>query len=319
MEFRELRSLVALAESNSITLTAEKLCLSPSAIHKQLKSLEEELGVQLYEMVGRQLRLTQATEMMLPYLKEMLAQYDSALAILKEWSGMRRGLVRIGAGPTLSSYILPEILKRFRRVHPSVELIVETGNTPVLLERLGSGSLDLALLVSSDLLEGPAFSIEASWDFEMVLVSHRRQSPVQCRITDLKSSPFILFRKESRLEEPIDRYFAAAGLQPRVIMRFDSAEAIKAMIRTGLGISMLPMWIVDEDLRASRLSLIRQQEPPLRSKIALVARKSGFVSKTVRAFIADARNVQWKTPRLTATAGPGRRRRPAAVSPGDAF
>ena len=69
MEFRELRSLVALAESSSITLTAEKLCPSPGAIHKQLKTLEQEMGVRLYEKVGRRLQLTQATEMMLPYSK----------------------------------------------------------------------------------------------------------------------------------------------------------------------------------------------------------------------------------------------------------
>jgi len=302
MEFRELRSLVALAESNSLTLTAEKLHLSPGAIHRQLKTLEQELGVRLYEKVGGRLRLTQATELMLPYLKELMAQYDSALAALEEWRGMRRGLVRIGAGPTLSSYILPELLKRFRRIHPSVELTVETGNTPVLLEELGKGALDLALLVSSDLIEGPAFSIEASWEFELVLVSHRRHSPSHCRVAQLKSQPFILFRKGSRLEEPIDRYFAAAGFQPRVIMRFDSAEAIKAMIRTGLGISMLPMWIVDEDLRNERLFLIRQEDPPLRSKIALVGRKSAFIPQTVRAFVAEARNIRWKAPRLISRA-----------------
>jgi DNA-binding transcriptional LysR family regulator len=309
MELRELRSLAALAESGSITITADKLCLSPGAIHKQLKTLERELGVRLYERVGRRLQLTQATEVVLPYLKELLAQYDSALAALEEWRGMKRGLIRIGAGPTLSSYILPQLLKKFRRSHPSVELTVETGNTPVLLESLGNGAIDLALLVSSDLLESPSLSVEAYWEFELVLVSHRPHSLGHCRLLDLKSSPFILYRKGSRMEEPIDRYFAANGLQPRVIMRFDSAEAIKAMIRTGFGVSMLPMWIVDEDLKAKRLSLIRQEEPPLKSKIALVGRKSAFVPQTVHAFVAEARKIEWKSPRLAAGISPPSKRR----------
>jgi DNA-binding transcriptional LysR family regulator len=298
MEFRELRSLVTLAESASITLTAEKLCLSPGAIHKQLKSLEQELGVRLYERVGRQLQLTQATEVVLPYLKEMMAQYDSVIAALGEWRGMKRGLLRIGAGPTLSSYILPQLLRKFRRAHPSVELTVETGNTPVLLESLAKGAIDLALLVS-DLMEGPAVSIEAHWEFELVLVSHRRHTPSHCYLVDLKSLPFILFHKGSRMEEPIDRYFAANGLQPRVIMRFDSAESIKAMIRAGLGISMLPLWTVDGDLKTKRLSLIRQEDPPLLSKIALVSRKAAFVPRAAQAFVAEARNIAWKSPRLT--------------------
>lgn len=99
MEFRELRSLVTLAELASITLTAEKLCLSPGAIHKQLKALEQELGVRLYERVGRRLQLTQATEVVLPYLKEMLEQCDSALAALGEWRGMKRGWCASERGP----------------------------------------------------------------------------------------------------------------------------------------------------------------------------------------------------------------------------
>ncbi len=298
MELKELRSLVALAELGSITLAAEQLHLSPAAIHKQLKILEQELGVRLYEKAGRRLQLTQATEVLLPYLKDLLAQHDSALAALEEWKGLKRGVVRIGAGPTISSYLLPPMLKRFRKAYPGIELLVETGNTPVLLESLGKGAIDLALLVSSDLLEAKDFSVDWHWEFELVLVSHLRQPPRRPHLADLKSFRFILFRKGSRMQEPIDRYFAANGFDPNVMMRFDNAEAIKAMMHAGLGISMLPMWIVDKDLRQGRLTLIRQAEPPLRSKIALISRRASYMPQAVQAFIGQARKIEWKNPRL---------------------
>lgn len=298
MELKELRSLVALADLGSITLAAEKLNLSPAAIHKQLKVLESELGVRLYEKAGRRLQLTQASDVLLPYLRDLLAQYDSALSALDEWKGMKRGLIRIGAGPTISSYILPVLLRRFRRANPQVELLVETGNTPVLLESLRQGSLDLALIVSSDLLEGSDFSVEAHWDFELVLISHRRAAPRHCRLAELAKTPFILFGKGSRMEAPIDRYFAANGFRPRVIMRFDNAEAIKAMIRTGLGISLLPAWTVDADIRQHRLNLIRQKEPPVVSRLALIGRKSRYVPLAVKAFVQTALATEWKNPRL---------------------
>lgn len=298
MDLRESRSLIALAELGSISLAAGQLHLSPAAIHKQLKALEAELGVRLYEKAGRHLHLTQASDILLPYLRELVVQHDSALSALEEWKGMRRGLVRIGAGPTISSYLLPPLLKRFRKAHPGIELLVETGNTPVLLENLGNGSIDLALLVSSDLLEGRAFSVEVYWDFELVLVSHLRQAARRPRLADLKNSRFILFRKGSRMEEPIDRYFAGHGFDPQVSMRFDNAEAIKAMIYAGLGISMLPVWIVDKDIRQGRLNLIRQAEPPLLSKIALVSRRSSFVPQVVQGFVAEARKLEWRSPRL---------------------
>ncbi len=302
MELRELRSLAALSDLGSISLVAQHLHLSPAAIHKQLKTMGDELGVQLYEKVGRNLRLTQATEVLLPYLKELLAQYDSAISALDEWKGMKRGLVRIGAGPTISSYVLPPILKRFRKAHPGVELLVETGNTSVLLDNLAKGAIDLALIVSSDLTEGRGFAVEAHWDFELVIVSHLRHPPRNPALADLSGFRFILFPKGSRMEQPIDRYFAAHGFEPNVIMRFDNAEAIKAMIRAGLGISMLPMWIVDQDLKRGRLTLIRQREPGLRSKLALISRRVAHVPQPVHAFIEEALKLEWKNPRLTAAA-----------------
>ncbi len=298
VDLKELRSLAALSELKSISLAAERLHLSPAAIHKQLKVLESEVGVRLYEKVGRRLELTQASEVLLPYVKEMLAQHDSAVFALEEWRGMKRGVIRIGAGPTISSYLLPPMIKRFRKAFPGVELLIETGNTPVLLESLGRGSIDLAVLVSSDLSEAQAFSVGVHWDFELVLVSHQRQSARRVRLGELQHSRFILFRKGSRMEEPIDRYFAGHGFEPNVIMRFDSAEAIKAMIQSGLGISLLPTWIVDKDLRNGRLHHIRLVEPPVYSKIALVCRKSRYVPQAVGGFIGEARKLEWKNPRL---------------------
>jgi DNA-binding transcriptional LysR family regulator len=302
MELKELRCLVALSELCSISLVAEQLHLSPPAIHKQLKILEGELGVRLYEKIGRRLQLTQPAEILLPYLKDMLAQHNSALSALEEWKGLKRGLVRIGTGP--STYILPAILKKFRRANPGVEMLVETGNTPVLLDSLGRGSLDLALLVSPDLVEKRDFFVETSWNFELVLVSHLRHTAVRPHLADLKNHRFILFRKGSRLEESVDRYFAAHGFEPNVIMRFDNPDFIRSMVCAGLGSSMLPVWVVEKDVKEGRLSLIRQAEPPLYSKIALVRRKSTYLPQPVQAFIASARSLQEKNLRLlTASAG----------------
>lgn len=299
MGLRELRSLAALADSGSIARTAEKLHLSPPAIHKQLKVLEADLGVRLYERVGRRLQLTQAAEVVLPYLRDLLAQYEAAMSALSEWKGLECGLVRVGAGPAMSSYILPLMLKKFRRNFPGVDLFVETGNSLALLESLSKGSLDLALLVSSGQPEAPTFSVVAEWDFEIVFVSSpHQQVPRNCKISELRKFPFILFKKGSRVENLIDRYFAEVGFQPRVIMRFDNPEAIKAMMRTGLGISMLPMWTVNADLRKGSLLLVRQRERPLMSKLALLSRKSSFVASPVRAFTELARAFECKNPRL---------------------
>ncbi len=296
-----MRSLVVLSKLGSISLTAEQLHLSPAAIHKQLKTLEKELGVQLYEKVGQRLQITPPCEALIPYLKDLLAEYDSALAAIEEWKGLKKGVVRIGSGPT--SYLLPAILKKFRRENPNVELVVETGNTPVLLESLSRGSLDLALLVSTGIPESEEFSTEMHWDFEMVLVSNVRESQRRTRLSDLKGLPFILYREGSRMQQCVDKYFAAHGFEPDVTMRFDNAEFIRVMVGTGLGVAMLPLWIVDKDVKEGSLHIMHRAEPPFYSKLVLVRRRLGHVSRPVQAFLETARGLNSRSLRLLTMSG----------------
>lgn len=287
VELKNLRSLVALSELGSISLVADHIHLSPPAVHKQLKTLEEELGVPLYETVGKHLQLTQAAEVLLPCVKELLSHYESALAALDEWKGLKRGVVRIGTGP--NSYVLPAILKHFRQAHPKIEIVVETANTPTLHEELQKRSLDLALVVSADLSERHDFIIEAVWDFEMVMVSHSRQLHSRPRLADLRGRRFIMFREGSRMQAPIDRYFTANKFDPTVVMRFDNAEFIRSLVQSGLGIALLPPWVVRRDLREKHLSMIRPIEATPFSKIALIRCKSNYVPRSVAGFIETAK------------------------------
>src|SRR5260370_21102651 len=140
MEFRQLRGLVKLAETGSIAAAAEQLNLSSPAVHKQLRALEAELGIPLYEKAGRALRLTKACEMLLLHARDLLAQHDLAIRSVEEWKGLKKGTVRIGAGPTISSHLLPALLRRFRRKNPNIELYVETRHTQPPAHGLSSGS-----------------------------------------------------------------------------------------------------------------------------------------------------------------------------------
>jgi DNA-binding transcriptional LysR family regulator len=298
MELRELRSLVILANTGNLTKTAERLNLSPAAIHKQLKVLENELGVQLYERTGRHLRLTQAAGVLLPHVQNLLAHYDAAMLALSEWKGLKQGSIQIGSGPAMSSYLLPFVLEEFRRAFPDVELSVETGSKSYLIQGLNSGSLDVVFLVTSDHLENHKLKEVVSWDFEMVLVSGRQRLPRQPRLADLQKFPFILYKEGLVFDRLIARYFAEAGFHPRVTMRFDNAEAIKAMIRLGLGISMLPRWTLNAELKNRTISLVQQRESPLQARISLVTRELGYLPKPVEGFIKVAQKWQWKDVRL---------------------
>lgn len=184
-------------------------------------------------------------------------------------------------------------MKKFRRTYPKIDLLVEAGNSPELIEKLRSGGLDLALLVSSHLPEDP------SLEMELVFVSNLPETSRQCSIQELSRLPFIHFHRGSRMHRVIERYFAEVNLHPTVIMAFDNADAIKTMVRAGLGISILPFWVVDQDLKDGRISLIQQRERALFSKFDLVRRRSNYLPAPVAAFAAMTRTFEFKQPRLT--------------------
>jgi len=299
MELREVRSLVALAELGSITRTADKLHLSAAAIHKQLKQLESELGVQQYEKRGGQLRVTSAAEVLLPHARNLLAEYDTAIRALATWREVKRGLVRIGTEAPFGTYALPALLAGFRRRHPHVELSIETGRMSPLADSVHRGTLDAAFLLASDGLGRPSSAAEATWEFEMRLVDGRPQPAQPSRVMDLREQPFILYTPGSSFGGLIDRYFAQMNFHPRVDTRFDSTEGIKAMVRSGLGLSMLPRWTIETELTNGSLFLINQQEPRLLAQIVLVTRPFVHAPQPVRAFIEMARAWTWEPARST--------------------
>lgn len=294
MEMREIRSLVVLAECGTIQETAEKCNLSPPAVHKHLKALEDEFAVRIYAKRGGRLALTDAGRLLLPFAREILAQREAAATALYEWRDARRGVVRVGAGPSFSSYLLPLLVKRYRRRFPNVDVFVETATGDYLLERLRGGHLDLIFDLASSAIDEPDIEMLAQWESPAGFISGRADMPNPCRLPQLKTAPFILYQQGTRIERLVASYFDRLGFRPRVVMRSDSAEAIKAMIRAGLGISVLFLWNINAEPRNSQLVVLRTGAPPLVSHMALLRTKSHYTPRAVQEFTVLARQMSWK-------------------------
>ena len=130
--------------------------------------------------------------------------------------------------------------------------------------------------------------VEAVWRAEVVLVSN---SPVQSRLSlsQLAKTPFVLFQRGSLIENLIDAYFASLHFRPRVVMRFDDTESIKAMVRSGLGMSMLPYWSVCADLDRGTMHLVGQKDRKLDCQVVIVSRTKTSPSGPAGCFIEMAR------------------------------
>lgn len=131
----------------------------------------------------------------------------------------------------------------------------------------------------------------------LVLVTGGQRPQGPCALSELEALPFILHQRGSRLGELIEQYFAQVGFHPNVAMRFDHPATTKAMVQTGLGISMLPIWTVAGELADGTLSRIEQHEPPLIAKMVLVTRRASYTPRAVAAFTRIAEGWRWASAR----------------------
>ncbi len=275
-----------LAELGSINRAAEALNLSPPAVHKQLKVLEQELGLVLYEKVGRRLRLTQAAQALLPHAQALLAQHEATLLAVDEIKGLRRGFIRIGAGVTFGSYVLPALLRQFRAAYPSIELIVELGALRNLAAALDRNDIDIAFLAAVDFLRAYDFREVRRWRFSMYLAAHRQRNlPSPCPVSLLESLPFLLYKEDSLFDTLTSDYFNRIGFRPTEVMRLNSADIVKSMVGADLGIAMLPGWMLDDANDEGPLRVVHSDAPPLQTHMALLTRRSSYLPEPVRAFV----------------------------------
>lgn len=311
MDLRVLKSLAVLARTSNITHAAAQLHLTPSAVHRHLQLLSEDLGLTLYEKQGRTLRLTSAAESLLPIIDELFLNVDALQAAADDWKRLRRGAVRVGAGPTFSSYVLPPFLEAFHRTHPGVDVLLETGHSAQLLSMLSDGHLDVLFLVPSPSAQRE-FLVELSWEFRVPFVTGPQSGPARLTtLSKLEQYPFLLYKRGSFFEDQIEHYFHRHHFAPRVAMHLDNAEPIKALVRLGFGISLLPEWAVRRELESGDLRLIRIRQQIMTSRIGIIRRRSRHVSAPALALINMAKTWDWNAP--TNSGGPST---PAAPRPG---
>jgi LysR family cyn operon transcriptional activator len=289
MDLAGLRALATVASTGSLAAASRALFLSPAAVHKQLKQLEYELGIRLYEKTGRAIRMSAAAEILIPYAESALAQVEAGRQAIEEWRGLRRGLVRLGTGPTLSSHWLPGILQQFRARYPSIQLTVETGASAELLAHARRGEIDMALLLAESAQEEPGFEMLARWKSKLVAVTGIAEVARARRLKDLARVPFISFRRGSRLATLIDRFFARYNRKPDTVMRFDNADSVRAVLRTGFGYGLLPSWTLTGDFANRHLFPVPLEEQMPVTWVELVRHAGTPLSPAAREFIEIAK------------------------------
>lgn len=281
-----------MGELGAFNKAAERLNLSPPAVFARVHRLETELGEKLYERVGRTLVLTPAGRLLLDYCRRLILLHDEAVGAVRELSGLQPGSLYLGCGPHISVSIVPHLLRAYVTSHPNVELRLITGHDQMLFEALYAGKVDLILMNLP--VDGPGLVQDPLWRYEMVFVVPP-EDPLANKATvsaaELSSRPFILYQRSVVIESAIRQFCVAVGFEPKAVMQNDQADSIKALVRLGLGISLLPLWSVSDDVRRGSLRTVRLANRRLFATTGLIYRQTSHLPRAVQALLTVAH--QW--------------------------
>jgi DNA-binding transcriptional LysR family regulator len=282
MDFRQLEMFRSVAEQGTFTRAASHLHVSQSAVSRQVKLLEEELGQVLLHRGPHAATLTEAGELLLKTANRVQRELQDAVWQISARKSLGGGTVHLAGGMTVCMYVLPRLLKRFRALYRGVDLQVTSGPSTAILRLIRQHEVDLALLtlpiVATDLEVIPALKEE------MVVVSAGRHPLARHKTVEpraLGRFPLILYESGSNTRKVQDHFFQEEGVPARVAMETENVEIIKAMVANGLGVTIIPFAAVARDVRQGRLACARVKGRRLYRETGWVYSRSDYIPRAV--------------------------------------
>jgi len=254
LDSRQLRAFATLARTGSFTRTAHELHLTQSAISHAIKALEEDLACRLFDRMGKAVVLTQAGEQLLVRAQKVLDEMNAArfeLTQLGKWGSSR---LRIGASTTACQYILPAVLREFKESFPRCAISIEPGDTPEAIESLRAHRIDLA--VSLEPRRGESLHFRPLFTDELQFIVspvHPWARTGKVARDDIAQQHYILYGKGSYTVQMIEAYFREDKIVLHSLLDLGNMEAIKELVKLGLGISIIAPWTTKKEIEEGSL------------------------------------------------------------------
>ena len=247
MELHQLRYFCAVADTGSFSRAAEQSHVAQPSLSQQILKLEDELGARLFDRLGRSVRLTELGKTFLPRARAVLRELEAARGDVVEQKNSIAGSVTIGAIPTVAPYLLPRVLTAFSTKFPQAQLTVIEEITPVLLDRLRSSAVDIAVLAlpirghefeTFPLLSEPLFAVLPQ--------KHKLARRKSISLKDVRKEPFLLLRDGHCFRENAVAACDRARVHPQVVFESGQFSSLLGMVGAGMGISLVPEMAIDK-------------------------------------------------------------------------
>lgn len=290
---RQLQFFVAAAEHGSVSGAARGLSISQSSVTEAIRSLEDDLGVQLFDRVARGLEITHRGMLFLRHARQILADVSTARQAFYDEADQAGGRLALGVTSLVAGYVLSDMLSRFRRAHPRVELSVIEDSGEYLQHLLIGGELDVAVLLTSSIRDRAALHVETLLvsPYRLWLpLGHPLGQTESIALEQLVDEPLIQLMVDE-IEESMRQLMAAMEVKPTIAFRTRSVEAVRSLVATGAGMAILPGLVYRPwSLEGDRIE-IRDVSGDLPSvQVGLAWRRGAPVSQPARNFIKVAQS-----------------------------
>lgn len=285
IDIPQIEAFLAVATFGSFGKAAASLFLTQPSVSARVAALERALGQRLFDRSRRGVRLTRAGTVFLPVAERIVKTLAEGRQALEGAQSREGGLVVIAAALSISTYLLPDIVKAFRDDHPGARVSIRSGHSRDVLRMVLDEEAEIGLARG---LKHPAVhSVRLGRD-EILLVApptHPFAGRRQVRLREAAAQPLILFDKGSSDWVLITGFFRRSGLLPNVVLELEGIEAAKKMVEKGIGIALLPHLAIRRELREGSLVHVRIVDAPVLARnVDLVYRRGGQLSEIARAF-----------------------------------
>lgn len=284
--FRQLETFAAVAKQNSFTRAAEALHLTQPAVSIQVRQITDTVGLPLFEQSGRDLVLTSAGEELLKTVRSLDDIWNRFESAIDELKGMRRGKLRV-ALVTTAKYFLPRMLGAFYKRYPEIDIELEIANREKIVERLRNNQDDLYVMSyppnDLDIVRRPFL------DNEYVVIAPATHWAVgrAVPLSALAEEPFILREQGSGSRHVIEQHMRTCNQQLRVRLGLASNEAIRDLVASGMGLSVLSRHALGKDPERDGLAVLDVEGFPLKQAWNVVHLSSKVLSIPAQAFLDD--------------------------------
>lgn len=292
MELRQLETFRTAAKTLSFTRTAAQLNYAQSSVSAQMQALEEELGVTLFDRLGRRIHLTDKGQELLAYAERILDLADEARSMVAS-KDEPSGSVVISAPETLCVYRLPAVLQALRERYPQVRLTLQPSLAQAWRAHLNSGEADAAITLNAP-LQLSGYRVEVLRAEPIVIIApptHPLVGKSPITSADLEPELLMLTEQNCSYRNELERTLRADGVRPTAVLDFTSVEAIKQLVMGGMGVAQLPLVAVATEVEQGRLALLDWQADEAEMFVQLVVHRDKWLSPALRAFVEVVKEI----------------------------